>query len=162
VGSNVTEFSGRDVVAVMIDGVPLAGFHVVDGRGLLMMNMFDENNVPVLSVFENQLVYSVDPWDIQLVGSTLTVRMGGRDIFIRIEFHPPDRVVVSRGRLLLNGVAIEIWPDRMTVLNGGNTFSGNQARDIGNRASVTLDLGVHPGSFPCAVRVPTIRRYVQP
>ena len=62
------------MVPLSIDGLPLVGLILGDKHILLNLVAFDECNVPVLHIKNNQLYYSTIPWDIQLVGTTLTIR----------------------------------------------------------------------------------------
>ena len=55
IGSNVAEAQGHDLVAVMIDDIPLVGFRYEDGKYLLQANLFGENNDPILQIIDNEL-----------------------------------------------------------------------------------------------------------
>lgn len=122
VGTVETSALGHDAVAVMIDGQPLIGFRFEDGQCLLQLRLFDESNQLVLQVVDNELIYSVAPWDIEFVGNTLTLRTGLGEIFIVIRFKVPGQIYIPRGRLFYNGVEIEIWPDVIAVLNNATIF----------------------------------------
>lgn len=120
---------GTVMVPVSVDGTPLIGFILADGHLLLNLVIFDEFNQPVLHIKNNQLLYSVAPWDIQLVGTTLTVREGHRKILIEIDFCPPNKVVINRGRLLRNGVEILIRPSNILITNNAAVISGCSAHN---------------------------------
>ncbi|MFZ5842563.1 MAG: cell division protein [Pseudomonadota bacterium] len=120
---------GTIMVPVSVDGTPLIGLILADGHLLLNLVVFDEFNQPVLHIKNNQLFYSVSPWDIELVGTTLTVREAHRRILIEIKFFPPNRVVINRGRLLRNGVEILIRPTNILVTNNATVISGCRAQN---------------------------------
>ena len=77
----------------------------------------------------NQLYYSTDPWDIQLAGTTLTVREAHRKILIEIVFSPPNKIIINRGRFLRNGVEILVRSTNILVTNNLAVFSGLHAQN---------------------------------
>jgi trigger factor len=120
IGSNVlTAPMMSDLVAVQVDGEPLVGFRFEDDHYLLNVLLFNEVNEPVLQILDNELIYSAEPWDIELVGTRLTVRAAARKIFIDIVFEPPATVRFLRGRLLLNGIELYIQPTFILLVNTG-------------------------------------------
>ncbi len=120
---------GTAMAPISVDGTPLIGLIMGDGHLLLNLVIFDEFNAPVLHIKNNQLYYSTDPWDIQLVGTKLTVREAHRKILVEIDFQPPDKVVINRGRFLRNGVEILIRPTNILITNNAGLFSGCQAHN---------------------------------
>lgn len=96
IGSNkfITELKPDRLafIPIIIDGEILIGFFWLDDHILLQLKFFDEYNHLVLLVFDNQLVYSVGLWDIELIGKRLIIRDGPGKIFLEIEFEPPGRV----------------------------------------------------------------------
>ncbi|HHR5900595.1 TPA: hypothetical protein ACS7XC_001497 [Providencia alcalifaciens] len=118
---------GTAMVPVSIDGIPLIGIILADGHLLLNIVIFDEFNQPVLHIKNNQLHYSTSPWDIQLVGKKLTIREAHKKILLEIEFFPPDRIVINRGRLLCNGVEVIIRPTNIWITNNATVISNCSA-----------------------------------
>ena len=84
-----------DILFVRIDNV---------GRLFLNLNIFDECNLHLLVVNENSLVFRRDVWDITFEGKVLTIRQASRNIFLEIEFCPPQRIRILRGRILCNTI----------------------------------------------------------
>jgi len=121
--------NGIAIAPIFIDGQPLVSLVLQDGHLLLNIVVFDEFNIPILHINNNQLLYSVEPWDIQLVGTKLTIREGHRKILIEIEFLPPDKVKINRGRFLRNGVEVLVRPTHIFVPNNGNFIKGCTALD---------------------------------
>ncbi|MDH0121029.1 MAG: cell division protein [Pseudomonas stutzeri] len=119
---------GTAMVPISVDGTPLIGLILADGHFLLNLVIFDEYNKPVLHIKNNQLFYSVSPWDIQLIGTTLTVREAHRKILIEIDFQPPGKVVINRGRFLRNGVEILVRPESIFITNSAAFLSGNHVQ----------------------------------
>ncbi|SDD36038.1 trigger factor [Mycolicibacterium neoaurum] len=148
VGSVETRTERRDVAAIVIDGHPIIGYRFEDEQCLLQMNLYDETNELVLQVCDNELVYATTRWDIEFVGSTLTVRNGLGDIYIEIRFRVPRQVYIPRGRIFYNNVELEIWPECLTIVNnavtlGKVTVLGCQAAlVIGERGQTPLSAAV--------------------
>ncbi|MGL1040498.1 hypothetical protein ACSTDR_22195 [Vibrio vulnificus] len=120
---------GTAMIPVSVDGTPLIGLILADGHLLLNLVIFDECNAPVLHIKNNQLIYSTSPWDIQLVGKKLTIREAHKKILFEIEFFPPNKVVINRGRLLRNGVEILIRPTNILITNNSTFLKGNHANN---------------------------------
>ncbi|WP_231733100.1 MULTISPECIES: cell division protein [Colwellia] len=116
---------GTAMVPISVDGTPLIGLILADEHLLLNLVIFDEFNSPVLHIKNNQLYYSTESWDIQLVGTTLTVREAHRKILIEIKFCPPNKVIINRGRFLRNGVEILVRPKNILITNNSFLISGN-------------------------------------
>lgn len=106
---------GTFMVPISIDAVPMIGFVLSEGHLLLNLRIFDECNNLLLRIDNNALTYHPEPWDIQLVGRNLIVREAHRKILLDIVFEVPNRVVISRGRLMYNGVEVLIRPDEIVV-----------------------------------------------
>ncbi|EDQ00206.1 hypothetical protein [Shewanella benthica] len=120
---------GTVMVPLSVDGTPLIALILADGHFLLNLVIFDECNTPVLHIKNNQLYYSTEPWDVQLVGTKLTVREAHRKILIKIDFQPPNRVVINRGRFLRNGVEVLVRPSNVLVTNNSSLISGCHAHN---------------------------------
>lgn len=109
---------GTELYPLVIDNIPVVGFILGDNHLLLNVIIFDEFNLPVLHIKNNQLFYSTSPWDIQLVGTKLTIREAERKILIEFIFEPPNKVTITRGRFLLNGIEVIIKDGGINVTNG--------------------------------------------
>ncbi|GJL70621.1 MAG: hypothetical protein NPIRA06_32560 [Nitrospirales bacterium] len=120
---------GTVLVPISVDGGPLLGLIMADGHLLLNLVIYDEFNAQVLQIKNNQLFYSTEPWDIQLIGTKLTVREAHRKILIEIDFQPPHKVVINRGRFLRNGVEILVRPKNILITNTRSVIAGNHAHN---------------------------------
>ncbi|MBW3500525.1 MULTISPECIES: hypothetical protein [unclassified Janthinobacterium] len=120
---------GTVMIPVSVDGIPLVGFVLTDGHLLLNMVVFNEFNVPVMHIKNNQLFQSAIPWDIQLVGTCLTIREGKGDILIEIIFNPPNKITINRGRFLKNGVEILVRPTNILIVNNASFISNCSAHN---------------------------------
>jgi len=147
---------GTIMVPISVDGAPLIGFVLADGHLLLNLVIFDEFNAPVLHIKNNQLFYSVSPWDIQLVGTNLTIREAHRKILIEIEFQPPDKVVINRGRFLRNGVEILVRPTNILITNNSTLLSGCHAHNCHGG----LIIGYHDQPIGGFMAIPSLPRYL--
>lgn len=115
---------GTAMIPISVDGTPLIGLILADGHFLLNLVIFNEYNSPVLHIKNNQLIFKPVAWDIQLVGTVLTVRENHRKILIEIEFCPPNKVIFKRGRFLRNGVEILVRPTNILITNNSTIIKG--------------------------------------
>lgn len=134
IGSNTFTQSdqgyGTTLIPVSIDNVPLLAFVLADGHLLLNLNLVDEFNCLIVQIFNNQLIQTAEPWDIQFVGRNLVIREARREILLDIIFEAPNRVVVRRARFLLNGVELLVRPEGVIVANNGAEFSGCSVENV--------------------------------
>lgn len=114
------------MVPIIIDRMPLVMFTRQDNHLLLTLRLFDECNHPVMEIFENQLIYSTTPWDITLIGKTLTIRQGKGDFLLEIQFMPPGKIAINRGRFLLNGAEILLRKHQIISPNAGFLCQGTR------------------------------------
>ncbi len=159
-GSNsfTTQYQGYEtiMVPVSIDGTPILAFILSEGHLLLTLNLFDKYNNLVLRIHNNQLFYSISPWDIQLVGRNLIIREASREILVDILFELPNRIIINRGRFLLNGVEILITPEYALLTNNLMEFRGNSS----SGCAWGLVLGNNPNVTGCIYSSRTIPRYL--
>jgi hypothetical protein len=111
IGSN--RFTTRDrgygtfMVPLSIDGVAVLAFTLQDGHLLLNLLAYDEHNRLVLVIKNNELVYSISPWDIQLVGRNLTIREAPRQFLLDIVFRPEYAFLVNSAAFLGCNTAVD-------------------------------------------------------
>lgn len=121
IGSNIfttkDEGYGTEIVPLIIDDISIVSFVLSEGQLLLNLNLFDSFNNYLLRIIDNELVYSVNPWDIEFIGRNLIIREAKGNIFIDILFEVPNKILIKRGRFILNGVEVIITPDFAHVIN---------------------------------------------
>ncbi|WP_198036129.1 hypothetical protein [Salegentibacter sp. T436] len=144
------------MIPLLIDNTPLIGIILADGHFLLNVILFDEFNNPILRIKNNQLLYSVNPWDIQLVGTKLTIREAQRKILIEINFEPPNKIKIQKGRFLYNGVEILIRPENILVINNGIIVSKCKATNC-HGGLIIGDQSENIGGF---MKIGGINRYL--
>lgn len=147
---------GTAMVPVSVDGTPLIGLILADGHLLLNLIIFDEFNAPVLHIKNNQLIYSTSPWDIQLVGKKLTIREDHKKILFEVEFFPPNKITINRGRLLRNGVEILIRPSNILITNNAMLLQGCHAHNC----SGGLIIGYHEKPMGGFMALDGVSRYL--
>ncbi|WP_223464372.1 cell division protein [Pseudomonas sp. GL-RE-26] len=159
VGSNVFTCEDRGygtaVAAIVVDNLPLVGFVLTDGHLLLNLVVFDEYNNKVLHIKNNQLFYTTIPWDIQLIGTTLTIREAHRKILLEIDFSPPNKITINKGRFLCNGLEILIRPTNILITNNSAHFSDNRT----NNCHAGIVIGSSEQFPSCAIRMASVSRY---
>jgi hypothetical protein len=115
--------NGAVFIAVAFDRVPMVAFTHDQDHLFLTLRVTDDKNATILWIEENQLRYSISPWDIESVGRNIVIREKARDILIDIVFDPPNVITIRRGRLLLNGLELHITPDQVCFANNFLGFS---------------------------------------
>ena len=146
---------GTVLVPIIIDGIAPVVFSLAEGHLLLSVALFDQVNRSVLRIDQNQLIYTVDHWDIEFVGRTLIIRAGHGDVFIDMAFDPPNRVRFNRGRILYNGVEILLSEDYAWLSNNQSIISGSHF--VG---SFGIVIGTQDPPVPCAMRISNVNRYL--
>lgn len=121
---------GQAMVAIGVDGIPLVGFGVWQGRLVSMLNLFNEYNELVLQIVENELRYHSLPWDIRFEGNLLTVHEASRKYLLEMELLMPNQIRVRRARILCNGVEIVIQRNGRVVVDN-TSLGGNLGIDAG-------------------------------
>jgi hypothetical protein len=159
IGGNHFSMTATDgdaaLVPFSIDGLPILGFILQDGHLLLNLALFDEYNQLVLHIRNNQLVFAVSPWDIQLVGRNLVIREAARQILVDITFEVPNTIRIRRARFLRNGVEIAVWPDHVLLVNNGTRISGNSMTNC----PTGFAIGPHDPPIPAMVKLAQVPRY---
>jgi len=160
IGGNscTTNTSGEftESIPIVVDGIPLIAFVLQGNHLLLNVNLFEQYNNIVLRIVNNQLFYSISPWDIEFVGRTLTIREKTRQFFIRIKFEPPNKVIIDKGRFLCNGVEILVDEDHILVTNNNTLIQGSSAINCHGG----LIIGLTPNPIGGFMSLQGINRYL--
>lgn len=146
---------GTVLAPIIIDNVAPVVFNLTDGHLLLSVALFDQFNRRTLSIDKNQLIYTVDHWDIEFMGRTLIIRAGHGDVFIDMTFDPPNIVRFNRGRILYNGVEILLAKDYAWLSNAQAIISGNYFE-----GSFGVVIGTQDLPAPGALRISNVNRYL--
>jgi len=142
--------------AIVIDGEPILGFEIQDNTLLLNLKAYDEFNELSVLIEKNQLIYSKLPWDIQFVGTTLTIRKAHREILLEINFQPPSKISITNGRLLRNGVEVLINRQEVSITNYETTISDCEFTNF----PASISIGPR-NDWPSAISIPNVPRYKQ-
>ncbi len=115
------------LIPLVIDDEPVIAFErSVDDELLVHLTLRDAYNQPVLHVDRNVMQIVPGMWDITFEGQALTLGSGPGNIFLRIRFDPPSRVVIDSARIMSNGVLVRIQPSGITVNGSAASFAGNR------------------------------------
>ncbi|MGC9381539.1 hypothetical protein [Streptomyces sp. MH13] len=105
-----------------------------DERLLLSLRIYSKQGKLLLQIAENELIFSVSSWDVELVGRKLTIRGGVRDILAQIEFRTPDAIVITRGVFAFGGSQIQVESDHIFLQKYNIRMEGYSARTNGGSA----------------------------
>jgi trigger factor len=146
------------VFPILIDRFPFIGFKVVDELLILDLQLFDQNNHNLIRIIKNELVFVADLWDVQFVGKKLTVRKGMGDIILDIDFNPPNKIIVNKAQIYMNGVYVKVNSERIEVMNNKSKITGCEITNIpfgiavGNIEKLKRikdkDIFIHVDGFP--------------
>jgi len=126
----------------------------VENKKTVVLLLFDESNLVIFKIHDNELIYKTDTWDIEFIGATLTIRQESKNIFLEIEFCPPNRVNIIRGRLLCNGVEIIIKKTQVLIINTMTGLSNCLIRGV-----IGIQIGRNERGFPSVLGYPNTNRY---
>lgn len=131
-GSNslcVTDGQGSS--AILINGHSVLGFKREGSALLLDLDLRAADGTVLATIEDNALTYTVDQsWDITFdYGHILTIRSAPRCVELRVDFQPPDRVVVSSGQFWYEGVGVDVRPSRVMIHGIGSPISGNTSEN---------------------------------
>jgi trigger factor len=124
------------VPLVVIKGCPVIDIKKQDERLLLSMRIYSKQGKLLLRIIENELVFSVASWDVELVGRRLTIRGGARDILAQIEFNTPDAIVITRGVFAFGGFQVQVEPEFIDMEKYNIRMTNCSARTNGGSALV--------------------------
>ena len=141
-------------IPIVIDGFPIIMFELIDGMLFFSIRLNNRANNLVLEIVRNELSYSVSPWDISLIGNTLTIRERLNDVFIRMRINLPNEIVIDSAHIYFNGIELNIKPKRIMVTGDDSNFQKNIVEEApfgisigGNSPIGALTLGEIP-RFP--------------
>lgn len=146
---------GTILAPLVIDTVPIIGFILGDEHLLLNLVINDEFNQRVLHIKNNQIFYSVGVWDIQLVGRKLIIREQARKILIEINFQPPDKITIERGRFLFNGIEVLIRPTNLLITNNSFLLQKCSSRNV--NFGIVIGESISQGGI---IHVQNVSRYL--
>jgi trigger factor len=101
---------GNDFTPISLDGHPIFNFRIEDDQLLVSFVLLDLDGKPLLRIVDNELVLSTSNWDVEFLGSALTIRNGSGDIALALSFYPPSHVSVARLKMSTQIASIEITP----------------------------------------------------
>lgn len=101
-------------------------------------------------------MYSAYLWDIEFVAKKITIRTKSRVILIEIEFCPPDKIKILRGKMLCNGVEVAINKNDVSI-NKDLIIQGNTVRC----SPVGILIGLNAINSPGTISYPYVSRYIR-
>lgn len=107
---------GTYVCALLWRDEEVIAFDFNEGQLSLNVNLRDRAGNLTLSIIDNELIYSVHPWDIEFVGRMLTVRQGLGDIMFKLFFQTPFAIRLARATLAYEDVTININAKKIKVV----------------------------------------------
>lgn len=83
----------------------------------------DDTGATTLRIVENQWIAGADNWDVEWVGKTLTIRKGAGEIVLVLKTEPPQRLIVERISMQINGIHVVGNAEEMSFSRDGRKFA---------------------------------------
>ena len=112
--------TGERLILFSIDGVVPIEFRLGADALLMTLRVADKEGNTILQIIENELVFSVAPWDIEIVGARFTVREAKRDFFLDMRLLPPNRVEIMRWSYSSKFGRVDIGPEGLRLFSVDN------------------------------------------
>jgi len=89
-----------------------------DGAPFRLSGFFcDSKGVVSLKIIENEWQANSNNWDVEVSGGAITIREAKRDIHLKLVASPPDKIIVERLNMFLNGLLFEANGDFLRMQN---------------------------------------------
>lgn len=98
--------------AVLVNSIPLITIGQQDDVVLLSVIIRDIDGNVQVQIDENELTYRTDSWDVEFVGSQLTIRRDRGKIAFQAAFGGQDAIHIRRATLISDGIAILLHEKR--------------------------------------------------
>lgn len=104
-----------------------------EGNLLLNLSLYDQKGKQIVSIRDNELVYSTDPWDITLVGKTVRIQVQARDTLLSLTFDPNANVIsFNEAKLRFSGYEVLIDKDGFNMPASNNGFKNCRIKGSGH------------------------------
>lgn len=132
--------SGMTVIS--ISSHPILWFNLENGNLLLNLSLYDKNNNLVVSIRDNELVYSTGPWDITLVGKTLTIQAASRDTMLSLTVSPNENLIsIDRAMLRYMGHQVIVGTTGFNNFSGCRFLGSGHLLNYGEPCNAAINLG---------------------
>ncbi|MCE0925991.1 hypothetical protein [Pseudomonas monteilii] len=123
--TNILKVCGDNVLSILPPEFPGETYRI---SGLFA----DDTGATTLKIVDNQWTAGADNWDVEWVGSTLTIRKGPRDIVLVLKTVPPTKLIVERLNMQINGIHVVGDAEEMSFSRGGHKFASIGTCDMFN------------------------------
>ena len=123
-GSPVLKFGGATLkncpVPIQVGGSSLFEIRQSeeDGAPFRLSGFFSDSSGKVsLQIVENEWLANSNNWDVEVSGGSIKIREKKGDIHLRLITNPPDKLIVDRLNMFLNGYLVEANGDFLRIHN---------------------------------------------
>lgn len=134
IGTTIFEeenFTNEERVIIKIANKPIVTAKFENNNLLISMTFFDNNDIAVFKIVDNELILSTEGYDIKNITNRFIITKYERVIF-EFEVSPPKKLIISkmnmiyRGRhILVEGGAIKY--SGVSIIGGKNSYNGEAA-----------------------------------
>jgi len=147
-GSNTFFASKGQLTVIRIDDLDLLSFKQVDGRFLMTMALFDDDDHFVATIIDNQLMFGTEQWDVKVEGTRLQFRRKLGDIFLDIEFAPPSKVIIRKAIFKHQGLKVVVVESAVGIPQCNTILSHSEFTDV------SVGIGIGPDHLQRRASVP--------
>jgi len=111
-------------IPIQVSGIPLFKIELPEEEGapFRLSGIFcDSQGIISLRIIENEWMAASANWDVEVIGGSIIIREGKRNIHLKLVASPPDAIIVERLNMFLNGLQFEANGDflKVTSPSGG-------------------------------------------
>lgn len=151
IGSNVFVAedygNGMLLMPLIINDTPLLFFKLKDGNLFLNLFLKDKNDNTILKIIDNELIFAPISWDIEFKGKKIKINEKQREILIEIEFLPPNKIRISRGKIFFKNIEILITNNSINIKNNNFTISNCKTVNCSGGLIINCENPLYSGFF---------------
>jgi|SRR6185436_11997276 len=127
---------------IVARGIPLIVISQDNSNGLFSIsaNFWDTLRRNTLRIIENEWQALASNWDVNVVGSRIQIRENPGKIVLELLAKPPDRIIITKLKMVINGLYIQGDPERIMVLDLLSGYSGEFKKCISSNARIGFSL----------------------
>jgi hypothetical protein len=124
----LTWIDTKTIIRVMGDSILEISPPEIDGGPYRLSGIFcNDKGSPILRIIENEWQGAIENWDIEIVGSHLTIRQRFRGIALKLHLNPPKAITIKQINMIHKGAIIIGKEGKGFHFNApdGSTISGH-------------------------------------
>ncbi|MCC3745306.1 hypothetical protein LLQ46_00390 [Rouxiella badensis] len=101
-GSNTFKMDNLlEFTPVVLDGEPIIRITNENGNILIFFKFMSPEGKTLLHIENNEVIFSTENWDVEIIGKRLKIRKGLRKIILDITFSPPNKIDINHANITM-------------------------------------------------------------